>query len=149
MIGDIHRAIDAREVKMPLPLEFVVAGRPVSLQASSWGLRRWREQVGSAAQKYWIEAPINKSDIMVTILCFLDGARPDVDNIPKPILDALKGLVYDDDSLVSDLICRVRHISGDAQRVGNLPLLVRQSLGDLDEFLYVRLEVSPGLEAPF
>ena len=36
--------------------------------------------------------------IVETITYFFDGAALDVDNIPKPILDALKGVVYFDDS---------------------------------------------------
>ena len=35
--------------------------------------------------------------------------------MPKPILDALKGLVYSDDSQVTDLLCRKRDLNGDLQ----------------------------------
>ena len=47
-------------------------------------------------------------------ITYFHGSDPlDVDNIPKPILDALKGLVYSDDSHVSDLLCRKRDLSKD------------------------------------
>lgn len=48
----------------------------------------------------------------------------DVDNIPKPILDALKGVVYSDDRQVTDLLCRKRALRG-ALRIHNpSPLLI-------------------------
>ena len=51
----------------------------------------------------------------MTITYFYDSAPLDVDNIPKPILDSLKGLVYSDDSQVSDLICRKRDMNEELQ----------------------------------
>ncbi len=50
---------------------------------------------------------------MVTITYFSRGASLDVDNMPKPILDELNGLVYFDDSQVTDLICRKRDLNID------------------------------------
>ena len=44
---------------------------------------------------------------------FFDDTPFDVDNIPKPILDALKGLVFRDDSQVYDLLCRKRNFGID------------------------------------
>ena len=35
--------------------------------------------------------------------------------MPKPILDALKGLIYWDDSQVTDLLCRKRELKGELQ----------------------------------
>ena len=47
-----------------------------------------------------------------------------MDNIPKPILDELKGMVFKDDSQVTDLLCRRRDLQG-ALRVRNpSPLLL-------------------------
>ena len=36
------------------------------------------------------------------------GDQPDVDNIAKPIVDALKNVVYVDDAHVTDVLCRRR-----------------------------------------
>jgi Holliday junction resolvase RusA-like endonuclease len=35
----------------------------------------------------------------------------DIDNIPKPISDALQGLVYLDDEQVTDVLCRKRNLN--------------------------------------
>ena len=35
----------------------------------------------------------------------------DIDNLPKPISDALKGLVYLDDEQVTDIVCRKRNLN--------------------------------------
>ena len=36
---------------------------------------------------------------------------PDIDNIAKPIVDSLIGLIYDDDRSVTDVLCRRRDLS--------------------------------------
>ena len=46
---------------------------------------------------------------MVIIVYYYDNYLMDIDNVPKPILDALKGVVFEDDSQVTDLICRKRY----------------------------------------
>ncbi len=73
---------------------------------------------------------------MVAITYFFDGASPDVDNIPKPILDALKGLVYADDSQVTDLLCRKRDLSGDLRIQNPSPVLLA-TLGGSEQFLHI------------
>ena len=86
---------------MPLPLEFVVVGSPMSKQTRRRKrVRVWTQHVQNFAGLRWgVEQPF-VGDVMVTIT-YLYNRRSiniDVDNIPKPILDALKGLVYSDDS---------------------------------------------------
>ena len=56
--------------------------------------------------------------VTVTILYFYLGTPMDVDNMPKPIIDALKELVIRDDDQVTDLICRKR-LLGDDFRAGS------------------------------
>ena len=81
---------------------------------------------------------------MVTITYFYDddSAPIDVDNIPKPILDALKGLVYLDDNQVTDILCRKRRLSG-ALEVGNLTEVLDRGLKGGDEFLHILVENAP------
>jgi hypothetical protein len=55
---------------------------------------------------------------------FFGGASLDVDNMAKPILDALKGLVYSDDSQVTDLLCRKRDLKGDLRIQNPSPVLL-------------------------
>ena len=72
-------------------------------------MREWIREVQSTAKQGWDAEPPVSGAVAVTITYFYRSSDPlDVDNIPKPILDALKGLVYADDSQVSDLLCRKR-----------------------------------------
>ena len=73
---------------------------------------------------------------MVSITYFFDGATLDVDNIPKPILDALKGLVFSDDSQVTDLLCRKRDLNGDLF-IQNPSSVMLDSLQRSDQFLHI------------
>ena len=73
---------------------------------------------------------------MVTITYFFEGASLDVDNIPKPILDALNGRVYSDDSQVTDLLCRKRDLSGDL-RIPQPSALLLESLSRSEQFLHI------------
>ena len=82
---------------------------------------------------------------MVTITYFFKGASLDVDNIPKPILDALKGLVYSDDSQVSDLLCRKRNLSGDL-RIQNPSSLLLETLLHSERFLHIAVVSAPSQE---
>ena len=82
---------------------------------------------------------------MVTITYLFEGASLDVDNIPKPILDAIKGLVYVDDSQVSDLLCRKRDMKGDL-RIANPSSLLLETLRDSEQFLHVAVVSAMGQE---
>ena len=95
---------------MPFPLEFIVEGTPLSLQAMPASIRRWRAKIQSAAksrideQTDWYS--YDERAISVTILCFLTAEmRPgDIDNLAKPILDAMNRTVYPDDRCVERLL---------------------------------------------
>ena len=47
----------------------------------------------------------------VTLICLFTDRDIDVDNVPKPILDALTGFVYLDDHQVTDLVVCKRRLS--------------------------------------
>ena len=90
----------------------------------------------NVAKRSWdTEAPFT-GEVMVTITYFFDGASLDVDNVPKPILDALKGLVYSDDSQVSDLLCRKRDLNGDLRIQNPSPVLLA-TLSHSEQFLHI------------
>ena len=73
----------------------------------------------------------------MTITYFFEqGGSLDVDNIPKPILDALKGLVYSDDSQVTDLLCRKRDLNGDPRIQNPSPILL-DTLRHSEKFLHI------------
>ena len=72
--------------------------------------------------------------------CLSDGAPVDVDNMAKPIPDALSGLVYEDDAQVCDLLCR--------KRDRNEELLIRNPSVDVPESLRVARPVLHIVVAP-
>ena len=82
---------------------------------------------------------------MVIITYLYNGASMDVDNLPKPILDALKGLVYSDDGQVSDLLCRKRDLNGDL-RIQNPSSVLLETLGHSEQFLHVAVNDAPSQE---
>lgn len=72
----------------------------------------------------------------VTITYFYERVSVDVDNIPKPILDALKGLAYLDDEQVTDIICRRRNLIYDL-RIENPSAILAAALSTGMEFLHI------------
>ena len=81
---------------------------------------------------------------MVIITYFYQEASLDVDNVPKPILDALKGLVYSDDSEVSDLLCRKRDLNGDP-RIQNPSSVLLETLQDSEQQQFLHITVDDAL----
>ena len=72
----------------------------------------------------------------------------DVDNIVKPILDSIQGLVYKDDFQITDLISRRRPLAGPFHIDKASPIL-EKALKQGREFLYVQITNPPeegGLE---
>lgn len=79
---------------------------------------------------------------MVIISYFYDEESLDVDNVPKPILDGMRGLVFADDGQVTDLLCRKRGVKLPLDIDRASPLL----LGTFDrrgEFLHVLVTDTP------
>ena len=106
-------------------------------------LRAWRAEVRRAAERYWPvgHAPFN-GDLQVTIYYFFDGVPADVDNLVKPIHDAVIGLVYRDDRQVSESIVRRRDLRG-RFHVRNLTSVLAEGLDRRREFLYVIVSDAP------
>ena len=72
----------------------------------------------------------------MTITYVSSRARLDVDNIPKPILDALTGLIYADDRQVADLMCRRKSLDLNL-RIRNASPLFHESFRAGEQFLHV------------
>src|SRR2546428_12513278 len=76
---------------------------------------------------------------------FYDSGSMDIDNVPKPISDALKGLVYLDDEQVTDIVCRKRNLNREL-RVENLSLVLAEGFSRGNQFLYIVIEEAPDQE---
>lgn len=101
---------------MPIPFELIMEQAPVSSQTRRrQRIHEWRQDLENAVRQEWgLDAPVTHP-IAVTITYFFDDTPVDVDNIPKPILDSLKELVFLDDSQVYDLLCRKRNRADNLQ----------------------------------
>lgn len=128
---------------MALPFEFIVYGVPVSQQARRGELRRkWREDVWSAASRVWNEEPSTAGALMVTLTYVYDEIPLDVDNIPKPILDAMQGLVFSDDEQITDLLCRKGDLNADLQILRFSPFL-NEALAKSTPFVHIFVDHAP------
>ena len=89
---------------------FAVIGLPVSTQSSPKSKRQYQTTVAEAASKN-VASPVRDNEkIKIEIDWFSEGFqnKPDVDNIIKPIQDALKGILFVDDKQVESIVAR-RH----------------------------------------
>ena len=127
-----------------LPFEFTVEGPPVSQQTRRRErLPPWREAVRAAAKDLWAaESPSLDQELALTITYFYEGAPTDVDNIVKPILDSIKGLIYRDDVQITDLISRRRPLAGPF-RVEVVSPVLAEALAKGREFLHIHITDPP------
>jgi crossover junction endodeoxyribonuclease RusA len=94
-------------VEIQFPVEFVVQGTPVSLQAKRReSIREWQATVKRASRSVLPEGHFTaQGPIAVTLYYFPDALmQGDIDNIVKPILDALKRLIYVSDHQVERVL---------------------------------------------
>ena len=108
----------------------------------------WRQDLERAARLVWdTEVPV-AVPVLVTITYFFDGTPVDVDNIPKPILDALKGLVFRDDSQVYDLLCRKRN-RADSLRIERPSQGLLDALDNSRQVLHIKVAAAQNQEVVF
>jgi len=125
-------------------LEFVVIGAPLTNQQSTpqgrANLATWRAAVVACVKAVWNQAPLTV-DLKAIIINFFDSNQPslDLDNMSKPILDSMEGIVYVDDRQIRQ--AELTHVPIDAPFVfvGVSPVIgaaVQAGKG----FVYVRIE---------
>jgi crossover junction endodeoxyribonuclease RusA len=129
-----------------LPFEFIVEGPPVSHQThNKTRLQEWRNSVTAAAQMRWPQGdPANEVAVKIKVTYYHDGpaVRMDNDNLVKPIQDALNGLVYVDDGLITDTVLRKTDLNGRFQVRGMSPVLA-EGFSNGEEFLHIQIEAAP------
>jgi hypothetical protein len=129
-----------------MEFEFLIPDRPVSLQTRNReNLRQWKSFVASEAAKLWSGEAISDCNLQLTLI-YLCGDDPvDIDNIIKPIQDALVGLAYIDDILVTDVESRRRPLVG-TYDIARCPDRLLQGMASGSECVYVRLSDQPMME---
>jgi hypothetical protein len=120
----------------------------MSLQTNSRPrFQAWKDQVRAEAAKAWGARQIlSEGEFHLTIVhLHHDASTPDVDNIIKPIQDALEGVVLSNDKLVSDVESHRRAL-GYPFELESLPVLLATALVSPSECVYVRLADAIRLE---
>jgi crossover junction endodeoxyribonuclease RusA len=127
------------------PIEFTVQGTPVSLQAKRPESREeWKGRV-KAASSTAIPSPhfASQDRIAVTLYYFLDSPMEgDIDNIVKPILDALSRHIYIDDRQVERIVAQ-KFEPPNAFTFSRPTAKFAEALGGERPVLYVRVSNDP------
>jgi hypothetical protein len=131
--------------------EFIVEGTPRSLQGSRRGIDEWKEVVRGAASAAIEETDrIDYVDVSARIIhfCFnwADNSG-DLDNIAKPILDAVAGVAFFNDNQVTELVLRRTDLQRQeiTEVVGATPLLaerIERAIEAADGLGFVYIAVS-------
>jgi crossover junction endodeoxyribonuclease RusA len=126
--------------------DFLIPKRPVSLQTrKTANLQAWKQYVRAEAEKTWAGQIFANQDVHLKLIYLYDSDPVDTDNIIKPIQDALIGLIYADDLLITDVEAHRRSLYG----VFDLTLcptpLVQGIISGI-ECVYVRVSESKPLE---
>ena len=126
--------------------EFLIPRRPVSLQTRyASRLQEWKRYVRTEAERAWTGQPVAAAGFHLKLVYLCNDAPVDVDNIIKPIQDALDGLVYTSDILVTDVESHRRPLTGTYEIVHFPPLLL-QGLLSAQECVYVAVYESGPIE---
>ena len=126
--------------------EFVIPKRPVSLQTRKReNLQLWKDFVSAEAAKTWTGTVNTEMEMQLTLVYLYDNYPVDIDNIIKPIQDALQNLIYKDDTLVTDVDAHRRPLKGTTDMT-HLPLLLFNAIVSGNECVYVRISYAQTLE---
>ncbi len=119
----------------------------MSLQTKNrQSVRMRKEAVRAEAAKAWAgRRMIGDGDLSLTLVYLYRGAPVDVDNIIKPIQDALEGIVLSNDFLVTDVDSHRRMVPG-RFRLRRVPPLLALALASARDCVYVRLGEAIALE---
>lgn len=124
-----------------LPFEFLIDGPPMSAQSHNpHRLSDWKRRVAAAVSERW-HGPLLGGKVRVVVTYYHEGgtARLDTDNMIKPILDALTGVVYANDRQASHIEARSVNLLA-ASREPRVRAMVARRLNWRGEFLHVLIE---------
>ena len=82
---------------------------------------------------------------MLQVTYFYNSVSLDVDNILKPIQDAIIGLAYVDDNQITDVLVRKRDLSN-SFKIENVNSLLAEGFSRGNEFLHVVITDAPNQE---
>ena len=132
-------------MEIEFPIEFLIGGTPVSSQAKRAESRdQWKRRVKAASQSA-IPKPHFVSTERMSVTIFYLPAEPmegDIDNIAKPILDALCRHIYLDDGQVERLVVQ-KFEPGNLFSFSQPTTTLARALEVSKPILYVRVSNDP------
>ena len=132
-------------MKIEFPLEFMVEGVPVSLQAKERrSIERWKRRIVEASRVALPEAHFATAvPLAITIFYFPeDRMEGDLDNIVKPILDALEKHIYMNDRQIRRILVQIFE-EEDPFDFGSQGPVLEEALNKPRPILYIRLSDDP------
>ena len=117
--------------------ELLLPRRPLSLQAKK--LQPWKAYVRTEAGRVWTAAPAAATAFRLTLVYLCNTSPVDIDNIIKPIQDALETVVYPADEFITDVDSHRRLFTEPFDLTG-LPALLIQGIAQQQECVYVRVQ---------
>ncbi|WP_395090205.1 RusA family crossover junction endodeoxyribonuclease [Armatimonas sp.] len=126
--------------------EFVVAGPPATVNSkdnNSKRYQRWIKTVREAARVRWPreQNPVDMQELTVEVTNYYRVQKdrpspPDVDNVLKPILDAMNTVVYEDDGQVARVVSDRFDLGKPVPLKSEVTL---EAVATHSEFLYIRV----------
>ena len=132
-------------MEITFPLEFIVEGTAVSLQAKRReSLDAWKARIRQASNAPLPEAHFaSDQPIALTLYYFPDAAmQGDIDNIVKPITDALSKHIYLDDRQIERILVQ-KFEPGNVFPFASPTAVLGDALIRPQPLLYVRLSNDP------
>ena len=128
-----------------IPFKFTVKGPPLSQQAKRSSQEKWKTRVRQAAEGALPDgsSPV-VGEVAISVVYYYEGETPDVDNIIKPIQDALKGVVYVDDGQIVKASSAKTRIDG-SFRIRGASATLLQAFSQNDPFVYVCVDFPPDM----
>lgn len=121
--------------------EVLLPRRPISYQGTSRSREEWKVYIYGRAFTVWNKTPISTGGLRFTVVYLCESDPADINNIIKPIQDAMNTLVYADDGLVCDVTGHMRLLSDPIDIVG-LPPLLADAVISGSECVYVQIAKS-------
>jgi crossover junction endodeoxyribonuclease RusA len=127
--------------------EILIPAVPRSLQTNSRSrLQTWKKHVRATVAEAWDgQRMLTSGAFHLTLVYLYTGMPADVDNIIKPIQDALEGVVVSNDILVTDVESHRRFLYAGFD-LEKLPKLLSTAVYSATACVYVRLRTAQPLE---
>ncbi len=128
----------AQPVRRPPIFEVCVHGQAYSAQSDNRvALNAWKRQVSRAAVAAWGQAEPLVGAVELHIVHYGESRSGDLDNLNKPIQDAMQGVVFIDDRQVSSVRGSWRDIEGE-YRARYIPAALGAAFSDGTPFVHIR-----------